>query len=255
MNWLTNFLTSSIGKKLLMALTGLFLCTFLIVHLIGNLQLFKDDAGYAFNNYAVFMTTNPLIKFVSYGLYATILFHAIWGLYLVSLNKKARPVAYAMVDGKANSHWTSRWMGVLGTIILAFIVMHMSDFWAEYKFGELPYVQYEKNLTDNSIVATVAEQMDVKRVQFIEDGIEITITKDLYAEVASAFKELWIVLLYIVAMAAISFHLVHGFKSAFQTLGVNHSKYNGLIKFLGIWVFGIIIPMAFAAMPIYFFLL
>ena len=101
MNWLTSFLQSSIGRKLLMALTGLFLCAFLLVHLIGNLQLFKHDHGLAFNTYAVFMTSNPFIKFTSYGLYATIIFHAFWGLYLVYLNKKARPQTYAMVDGKA----------------------------------------------------------------------------------------------------------------------------------------------------------
>ncbi len=83
MNWIISFLKSSIGKKLLMALTGLFLCTFLLIHLIGNLQLYKHDGGLAFNTYAVFMTTNPLIKFTSYGLYATILFHAFWGLYLI----------------------------------------------------------------------------------------------------------------------------------------------------------------------------
>ncbi len=254
MNWLTNFLKSSIGKKLLMALTGLFLCTFLVVHLIGNLQLFKADQGYAFNTYAVFMTTNPLIKFVSYGLYATILFHAFWGLYLVYENKKARPVAYAVVDGKANSHWASRWMGVLGTIILAFIVTHMSDFWAEYKFGEVPYVQYERSLVDNSITSSAAKAIENKKEQFIENGVEYTVIKDLYTEVAVAFKNKWLVLLYLIAMGAISFHLIHGFKSAFQTMGVNHSKYNGIIKFLGIWVFGVIIPIAFAAMPIYFFL-
>lgn len=255
MNWLTNFLKSSIGKKLLMALTGLFLCTFLLVHLIGNLQLFKADGGMAFNVYAVFMTTNPLIKFVSYGLYAIILFHAFWGLYLVSENKKARPVAYAVVDGKANSHWTSRWMGVLGTIILAFIVMHMSDFWAEYKFGEVPYVAYERNISDGTINYGPTAPIPTKKEQFITDsGVEYTIVKDLYTEVAVAFKEWWIVALYIIAMAAISFHLVHGFSSAFQTLGVHHSKYNGLIRFIGIGIFGIIVPILFAAMPVYFFI-
>lgn len=256
MNWLTNFLKSSIGKKLLMALTGLFLCTFLLVHLIGNLQLFKSDGGMAFNVYAVFMTTNPLIKFVSYGLYAIIIFHAFWGLYLVSENKKARPVAYAMVDGKANSQWTSRWMGVLGTIILAFIVMHMAGFWAKYKFGEVPYVQYERNIVDGTTTYGPSAPIETKKEQFIsaETGMEYTVVKDLYTEVAVAFKEWWIVLLYVLAMAAVSFHLVHGFSSAFQTLGVHHSKYNGLIKFLGVWVFGIIVPILFAAMPVYFFI-
>ncbi|MEN9345763.1 MAG: hypothetical protein RLZZ60_1232 [Bacteroidota bacterium] len=254
MNWLTSFLQSSIGRKLLMALTGLFLCAFLLVHLIGNLQLFKHDHGLAFNTYAVFMTSNPFIKFTSYGLYATIIFHAFWGLYLVYLNKKARPQTYAMVDGKANSSWASRSMGLLGTIILAFIVTHMADFWAEYKFGEVPYVQYQQDLNTLDVTCVPTDAIDSKMIQFTSNNVEYTIVKDLNKEVVEAFKEWWLVALYVVAMIAISFHLVHGFKSAFQTMGFNHSKYNGLIRFIGIYVFGIIVPILFAAMPIYFFL-
>jgi len=254
MNWLTSFLHSSIGRKLLMALTGLFLCAFLLVHLIGNLQLFKHDHGLAFNTYAVFMTSNPFIKFTSYGLYATIIFHAFWGLYLVYLNKKARPQTYAMVDGKANSSWASRSMGLLGTIILAFIVTHMADFWAEYKFGEVPYVQYQQDLNTLDVTCVPTDAIDSKMIQFTSNNVEYTIVKDLNKEVVEAFKEWWLVVLYVVAMIAISFHLVHGFKSAFQTMGFNHSKYNGLIRFIGIYVFGIIVPILFAAMPIYFFL-
>jgi succinate dehydrogenase / fumarate reductase cytochrome b subunit len=254
MNWLTSFLQSSIGRKLLMALTGLFLCAFLLVHLIGNLQLFKHDHGLAFNTYAVFMTSNPFIKFTSYGLYATIIFHAFWGLYLVYLNKKARPQTYAMVDGKANSSWASRSMGLLGTIILAFIVTHMADFWAEYKFGEVPYVQYQQDLNTLDVTCVPTDAIDSKMIQFTSNNVEYTIVKDLNKEVVEAFKEWWLVVLYVVAMIAISFHLIHGFKSAFQTMGFNHSKYNGLIRFIGIYVFGIIVPILFAAMPIYFFL-
>lgn len=254
MNWLTSFLQSSIGRKLLMALTGLFLCAFLLVHLIGNLQLFKHDYGLAFNTYAVFMTSNPFIKFTSYGLYATIIFHAFWGLYLVYLNKKARPQTYAMVDGKANSSWASRSMGLLGTIILAFIVTHMADFWAEYKFGEVPYVQYQQDLNTLDVTCVPTDAIDSKMIQFTSNNVEYTIVKDLNKEVVEAFKEWWLVVLYVVAMIAISFHLIHGFKSAFQTMGFNHSKYNGLIRFIGIYVFGIIVPILFAAMPIYFFL-
>jgi len=254
MNWLTSFLHSSIGRKLLMALTGLFLCAFLLVHLIGNLQLFKHDHGLAFNTYAVFMTSNPFIKFTSYGLYATIIFHAFWGLYLVYLNKKARPQTYAMVDGKANSSWASRSMGLLGTIILAFIVTHMADFWAEYKFGEVPYVQYQQDLNTLDVTCVPTDAIDSKMIQFTSNNVEYTIVKDLNKEVVEAFKEWWLVVLYVVAMIAISFHLIHGFKSAFQTMGFNHSKYNGLIRFIGIYVFGIIVPILFAAMPIYFFL-
>src|SRR5690606_20596715 len=122
MNWLSAFLNSSIGKKLLMALTGLFLCTFLLVHMTVNLQLFKDDGGYAFNTYTVFMTTSPLIKTISYGLYFIILFHAVWGISIGLANKKARPVSYQVPGGNASSKWASRNMGILGTLILAFIV-------------------------------------------------------------------------------------------------------------------------------------
>ncbi len=253
MNWLTNFLKSSIGKKLLMSLTGLFLCSFLIVHVSGNIQLFRNDGGYAFNHYTAFMSSNPIIRFISYGLYTTIVFHAFWGLYLVSQNKKARPVQYAAYDGKANSHWTSRWMGVLGTILLVFIVFHMWDFWGTYKFGEVPYTQYERNLVTGVTEYHHYEgEMHTKVEQFIEGEVEVTIMKDLYREVQSAFSNWWIVLFYVISMAAMSFHLYHGFSSAFQTLGVNHKKYNGFIKGFGVLVFGIAIPVLFALMPIYF---
>jgi succinate dehydrogenase / fumarate reductase, cytochrome b subunit len=254
MNWLTKFLQSSIGKKVLMSLTGLFLCTFLVIHLIGNMQLFKSDGGLAFNEYAVFMTSNPLIKLISYGLYAIIAFHAFWGLYITAQNRKARPVGYAQVNGNANSTWSSRWMGVLGTMILIFIVIHMTNFWGRYKFQEMPYMQYTEDLATGAVEWQAADALDVKKMQYTNGNQEITVVKDLYIVVADAFKEWWYVLLYVVSMAALSFHLVHGFGSAFQTLGINHSKYNGLIKFIGIGIFGILIPVLFAAMPVYFFL-
>lgn len=255
MNWFKTFLKSSIGKKLLMSLTGLFLCTFLIAHLSGNLQLFKNDSGLSFNTYAVFMTTNPFIKFVSYGLYAIIVFHALWGLYLVFENKKARPVGYQVIDGKANSSWSSRNMGLLGSIILVFIVLHMSGFWAQYKFGTTPYVQYDKDLNTGEIfVSEYAAQLDTKMIVNKNNSIETVIVKDLYSVVQDAFKQWWVVLIYVISMIALSFHLIHGFKSAFQTVGFNHSKYNGLIHSIGIFLFGIVIPLLFAAMPVFFFI-
>ena len=123
-NSVLSLFKSSIGKKVIMALTGLFLSIFLVVHVSGNLQLFKTDSGLAFNQYSVLMTTNPFIKTISYLLYITIVLHAIRGIMLVLENKKARPVSYAMYDGKANSKWASRNMGLLGTVILFFIVIH-----------------------------------------------------------------------------------------------------------------------------------
>ncbi len=260
MNWVTKMFSSTIGQKFIMALTGLFLCTFLIVHMIGNLQLFKADYGLAFNTYAVFMTTNPLIKFVSYGLYAFILLHAVKGFLLLRKNNSARPVKYAVQNGTANSHWTSRSMGILGTMLLVFIVAHMSDFWFEYKFGHVPYTNYSVNLATGEVQARA---LDASYVQFnkIEESITTTEAgqfktvnvKDLYKEVAEGFKSWWLVAFYVIAMVAVAFHLYHGFKSAFQSLGLNHPKYNGLIQFIGLWVFSILIPAGFAAMPLYFF--
>lgn len=249
--------TSSIGRKVLMALTGLFLVLFLVIHLLGNLQLLKDDSGYAFNKYAWFMTTNPLIKTVSYLLYATILLHAFKGLYLAFQNKKARGAkAYGAYNGGANSHWTSRNMGLLGTVILLFIVGHMADFWWEYKFGDIPWTKYETSIIDETTTATDISSED--HGAHIRMGVagdkEVFITKDLYKETAEAFEEGWLVALYVLAMAMIAFHLWHGFASAFQSLGINHSGWNPLIKGLGVIV-SVAIPIGFAIIPLYVYFL
>ena len=223
MSWFTDTMQSSIGKKWVMALTGLFLITFLIVHLIGNLQLLKTE-GDAFNIYAAFMTTNPLIKTTSYLLYASILIHAIYGLWLTQLNRKARPIRYAVTNPGANSTWSSRNMGILGTIILLFIVIHMRSFWYKMHFGEIGKVMI--------------------------DGQEY---KDLYTVTKTAFASEGYVLFYVIAMAAIAFHLVHGFQSAFQTMGWNHPKYSPVVKAAGLGI-AIIIPALFAFIPVYMLL-
>ncbi len=253
MNWLIKTLSSSIGKKITMSLTGLFLCTFLITHLTGNLQLLKSDSGLAFNEYAVFMTTFPLIKFISYGLYATILYHAVMGLFLANKNSAARKSKYAVAAGNATSFWASRWMGLLGTIILVFVVVHMGDFWFEYKFGNTPYVQYTIDMNSDKLMDadTSVAPIETKIQETFTASTKTVIVKDLYREVSEAFKNPLLVLLYVFSMGAIAFHLIHGFQSAFQTLGINHNKYNGFIKFIAIWVFGVIIPVLFALIPVY----
>lgn len=257
MSWLTKTLTSSIGKKVLMSLTGLFLCTFLLVHLIGNLQLFKDDGGYAFNKYAVFMTTFPVIKVVSYVNYALILFHAFWGLYLEFKNRQARPVRYAVV--KNSSTYSSRNMAILGTILLVYIVVHMSDFWYKFHNEPLPYVQYTENVTTGEVVTQKMPETYTQEVKMVEmtdqvAGTHTYVVKDLYEQVGISFKSPFLVIFYILGMIAVGYHLYHGFQSAFQTLGWNHPKYTPLVKFIGTWIFAIAIPLGFAAMPIYFFL-
>lgn len=250
MNNFSRTFSSTLGRKLIMSLTGLFLCSFLIVHLIGNFQLFKNDNGLAFNQYAHFMTHFTPIKVVSYLLYSSIIIHSIMALVLTLKNRAARPIAYAQKSGNG-SIWSSRNMGILGTILLVFIVVHMSNFWYEYHFEDIPYVEYQTNL-NTGITTTTHNINPTEYVQYIDNGIEITRSKDLYLEVATSFKQWWIVAFYVIAMAAMAFHLLHGFQSAFQTLGWDHSKYRPIINFLGVWGFSILIPLGFAAMPLYF---
>jgi succinate dehydrogenase / fumarate reductase, cytochrome b subunit len=223
MKWLIDLFSSSIGRKVVMALTGLFIILFLTVHLIGNLQLLKDDGGEAFNVYAYFMTHNPLIKMVSYVNYAFFLFHIGWALLLTIKNRQARGTEGYAVSSSKSSIWSARNMGILGTIILVFLVIHMKDFWGQMHFGEMP----TKTYGDNEV-------------------------KDLFTVVGSAFQEWWYVALYCISMVAIAFHLWHGFESAFQTLGLNHMKYNPVISFVG-KAFSIVVPALFAIIPILMF--
>jgi succinate dehydrogenase / fumarate reductase cytochrome b subunit len=223
MKWLLDLFSSSIGRKVVMALTGLFIILFLTVHLIGNLQLLKDDGGEAFNVYAYFMTHNPLIKMVSYVNYAFFLFHIGWALMLTVKNRQARGTEGYAVTSSKSSIWSARNMGILGTIILVFLVIHMKDFWGQMHFGEMP----TKTYGDNEV-------------------------KDLFTVVGSAFTQWWYVALYCISMIAIAFHLWHGFESAFQTLGLNHMKYNPVISFVG-KAFSIVVPALFALIPIVMF--
>ena len=141
MSWFTKFLSSSIGQKAIMALTGLFLMLFLVVHLIGNLQLLKDDGGEAFNTYGYFMTHNLLIKIVSYSLYAFILWHAVQGLRLWMNNKAARGNTRYAVTHTRGSERSARNMAWFGIIILVFIILHMYQFWWKMKMEVCKYLQ------------------------------------------------------------------------------------------------------------------
>lgn len=265
MSWINKYVNSTIGRKVLTALTGLFLILFLIIHLLGNLQLMKDDGGYAFNTYAKKMFENPIIKIASYITYVAILFHAFMGLFLTFKNKQARGSSYAKSRPGKSSPWTSRYMGILGTIVLVFIVVHMNDFWAEHKIRHnsqnINYFVYtgdEQSFTykiDSMEQLQSEEVLNEEQMMALRTGkakADIVKLKDLYALVDARFKSPLIVLLYVLSMLAISFHLWHGFRSAFQTLGLNHSKYNALLKTIG-HSYAIIIPALFALIPIYFY--
>ena len=222
MRWILDFLTSSIGRKLLMSLTGIFLILFLIVHLAGNLQLVIGSKE-SFNLYTEFMGHNPLIQFIAKGLYALILLHTILGIFLAIRNRQAKGSRYA-VSASDNASWASKNMALLGILIFAFLLLHMGDFWWKLKFKDAATVEY--------------------------DG---EIIKDAFLMVSTSFSKLWIVIAYLVGQLALGFHLWHGFGSAFQTLGINHRKYTPAIEFMG-KAFAIIVPVAFAIIPIVMFI-
>lgn len=208
------FLKSSIGKKVLMGLTGLFLVSFLIVHVGINSCIFVNDGGATFNVAAGFMAHNPVIRVLEIGLFAGLILHVIQALMLTIQNKKARPIAYAQVNGAANSSWYSRSMGILGSLILIFLVVHLGNFWVPTKVAL--FHNEEHNTFEN---------------------------------LKTVFHEWYFVLIYLLGVFGLLYHLLHGFQSAFQSLGLNHKKHTPVIKKLGIW-FSIIVCILFAAMPI-----
>ncbi|MCC9041993.1 succinate dehydrogenase cytochrome b subunit [Myroides sp. M-43] len=263
-------LKSSLAKKYWMALTGLFLCLFLVGHLAGNLQLIFGDAS-AFNEYALFMTTNPAVKVLSYVTYISILFHAIDGIVLTIQNKKARPIGYAKNNAAANSSFSSRNMAILGTLLLVFIVTHMANFWAKMHFAEMPLQTVEvkvegqepvmiyKTVQQQAIPVTAVEmgQLEIKGTQFFQPGTDLKIAdgyKDLHKITVEFFKNkstgLIATIAYVLAMVVLGFHLSHGFGSAFQSLGVNNPKYKGCIKGLS-FLIAYVIPALFAIIPVY----
>jgi len=247
---------SSLGKKLIMALTGLFLCTFLIVHLGGNLLLFSNDEGYGFNMYANFLAHFPPIEVVAYFLYLCILVHTIYSLILTIQNRKARPVSYA-APNQSKASWSSKNMGLLGSILLLFIVIHMSDFWYGYKYShKVGYKEYRTDLATGKTTAAAYTPVspDFEKSVSTENNIEIVRVKDLHARVATSFSNLIYVIFYVIAMWAVAYHLLHGFQSAFRTLGWVHRKYTPIVEFIGTWLFAVIIPIGFAAMPVVYYI-
>ena len=214
MTW-KHFFTSSIGKKFLMGLTGLFLILFLIVHAGINACIFLNDGGLTFNHVAHFMSHNWIMRFLEVGLFAGLILHIIQGLMLWSQNNKARPVQYHFNQPSKNSKWYSRSMGILGTLLLLFIVMHLNHFYVGTKIK-----LYSGDLSHN-----------------------------LFEEMKTVFAEPLVVGLYLVGLVALFWHLFHGFQSAFQTFGINHKKYTPLLKTMGT-IYAIIICVLFALMPI-----
>ena len=286
------FIKSSIAKKYWMALTGLFLCLFLVGHLLGNLQLIfstGEEGRRVFNEYAYFMTHNPAIKVLSYLTYFSILFHAIDGIALFVQNKKARPVAYAYSKPSANSSMPSRYMALLGTLVLVFIATHMSNFWWKMKYTEeIPLHSYFAKTDKDFGDTTYAKVFETKEFYYSQTGpipkdtaattvrgLDIMVKgtnlkygsgyKDLHTVVLQYFSKqnksesgvpvgLLGTLFYVISMAVLGFHLWHGFASAFQSLGLNHPTYTPLIKTFG-RAFAVVVPGLFAIIPVFLYLI
>lgn len=217
-----SFFTSSIGKKVIMGATGLFLISFIVIHVSINSLIFLDlfnpnENGHAFNVAAEFMSHNPVIRILEIGLMAGLLAHAIQGIVLTMQNRKKRPVKYAVTDGSANSKWYSRSMGLLGTIILLFLVIHLNHFW-----------------------------LPTKQAVFAHEY------HDTFASIVEVFSNPLNVVIYLVGVASLCFHLMHGFQSAFRTFGVAHKKYTPIIMGIG-KIFSIVVSILFALMPILVF--
>ena len=219
---MNRYFSSTLFRKTLVALSGLFLTLFLIGHLIGNLQLFiPGEMGQKqFNQYALFMTSNPVVKILSYVTYVSILLHIIVTLFLTVQSKRARNIEYAESSGNSNSKWESRNMAILGTFIMIFLIIHLKSFWYEMHFGEISMDPWGN--------------------------------RDLHSVTIIAFEQLWYVIFYVLSMIVLALHLNHGVESAFQTLGVKTRLYRSTIH-KAVHFFSFVIPALFASIPIYIF--
>ena len=213
--------STSIGRKYAMALSAMFLLVFLMMHLTVNLLSLGGEDG-PFNAASYFMGYNPLIQFVMQPvLVLGVMFHFIMGFILEFKNRNARPVNYAMNQSSANSTWTSRNMIISGAVILAFLGLHMYDFW----FHEMTYKYVPGNGDANDLTR-------------------------FWGELHEKFGELWRVVIYVISFILLGLHLAHGFQSSFQSVGARHPKYTPMIKALGTW-YSILIPAGFILVAVF----
>jgi len=210
--------SSSIGRKFIMSLSGLFLITFIVIHLLINafsLGLFWDGRE-LFNAGSHFMATNPLIQIMQYVLALGFIIHIIMGIRLTIQNNAARSVKYITNNPSANSSFSSRSMIITGVLVLLFLVLHIKDFFVEIKFNELGGLPSDYDL----LVAVFSKPLFVG--------------------------------LYVVAFIILGIHLNHGFQSAFQTLGLHHKKYNPIIKGASV-LFCIVVAVGFSSIALFHF--
>lgn len=216
MSWTKKFFGSSIGRKYAMAASALFLIIFLLQHFAINFtSVFSEQV---FNDLSHFMGTNPLVQFAMQPLLIFgVVFHFIMGFVLEIKNRQAREVKYAQYNGGANASWTSRNMILSGAVILAFLGLHFYDFW-------IPEIA----------------------TKYVEGDLSGMVNGKFryYHEMVEKFHDPVRVGIYCLSFVLLSLHLLHGFQSAFQSVGVNHNKYTPMIKKLGN-LYAIVIPVGF----------
>ena len=203
---------SSIARKIAMSLSALFLLVFLLQHFIINfISVFSEEA---FNSISHLMGTNPIIQFALQPvLMFGVLFHFVMGFVLEIQNKKATPVKYVVNNGAANSSWMSRNMLISGILILGFLAFHLWDFW----LPEMNYKYIQMNPEDPN---------------------------RYWKEVVHMFQDPIRVGVYAITFVFLSLHLMHGFQSAFQSMGWNHPKYTPVVEMVG-KVYAILVPAGF----------
>ena len=212
---LNQLLTSAVGKKFVMGFTGLFLVLFLIVHCSINFCIFVPDHGKTFLAVAHFMAFNWIMHILELGLFAGIFAHIIQGWALTLQNRSKRPVKYEITRRNQNSTWYSRSMGLLGTLIFIFLIVHWANFWAP------------------------------NRYHMITTGKEL----NLFERMKVLFSHGWLVIFYLAGVFSLFWHLLHGFQSAFRTFGLDSGKYIPLIRGIGT-AYAILVPVIFALMPV-----
>jgi len=213
--------SSTIGRKYAMALSAMFLLLFLIMHLSVNLLSVFGEEG-PFNAASYFMGYNPLVQFLMQPvLIFAVFFHFIMGFVLEYRNAKARPVKYDSNQGSANSSWMSRNMIISGAVILAFLVLHMYDFWLH--------------------------EMTYKYIPGEGDPNDLT---RFWGELHEKFENPIRVGFYVISFVLLGLHLAHGFQSSFQSIGARHPKYTPVIKAFGKW-YSILIPAGFIFLAIF----
>ncbi|MDO5656247.1 MAG: succinate dehydrogenase cytochrome b subunit [Flavobacteriaceae bacterium] len=217
---------SSIGRKFAMALSAFFLIIFLIMHLLVNfLSVISPEV---YNEASHFMGTNPLIQFLFQPiLLVGVIFHFVLGLILEIRNRNARPVRYVKSNPNANSSWMSRNMIITGLMILIFMGLHFVDFWWP--------------------------EINTKYIEGDMSGMLADGKYRYFTELQHKFAPLWRVIAYSVAFVLLSLHLMHGFQSAFQSVGARHRKYTPLIQSLG-KIYAIIVPLGFIFIAFYHYL-